>query len=378
MKLRISIIMFLLLFICCAAAGAADYKFTYKKGTVDVTKDTVKTGKDSSFALSYGAACEVRCGPESLIEINNVTKTGESVFTLKAGSCFIRIIDDSSGASVTLNTPFVVLKTRGSAFYACYSGKTTSVYDGSARIEFNKRMAKLTAGRTFKDGKIWENQPGEDLWRDWNFSRDKTDIFMKLQADKKNEELIIKFLSDALAKGYSAGKIVFKGQAEPQELKADIKIEAKKDELIASGLVSSEVIGTAGIVNVSRKTESTASPYESAVFLPLVYETASAILGILEQKEAEAMKRGRKVIIEAEGLPDSDLLSVEKAVGEMPGFVSVKQKKYHNTKVVFEVLQAGTGNDMAETLLLKLKKTNINIWKYSKNIVKLRVLKVER
>jgi type III secretion system FlhB-like substrate exporter len=46
--------------------------------------------------------------------------------------------------------------------------------------------------------------------------------------------------------------------------------------------------------------------------------------------------------------------------------------------MVFEVMYMGTGYDIAEALIGMAKKTHINIWKYSKNVVKLNVLKVER
>jgi 5-bromo-4-chloroindolyl phosphate hydrolysis protein len=111
--------------------------------------------------------------------------------------------------------------------------------------------------------------------------------------------------------------------------------------------------------------------------MPFIYEIAAAIQKAVEQAEAGFMKNGRKTIIEAEGLSEADCRVIEKAVQAMPGFINSTRKMYHNTKAVFEVLQAGTGYDLAEVLTEKFKKTNISIWKYSKNIVKLRVVKVK-
>jgi hypothetical protein len=361
----------------CAAAGAAEYKFTYKKGKIDADQNEIKTGKDSVFAISYGAAVEVRCGPGSRLEINSITKTGESVFTLQQGSCFVRIIDDTSGASVTLNTPFVVLKSAGGAFYADCVLRSASVYGGSARIEFNKRIAKLTQGRTYSDGKITENKAGENAFKDWAIKRDKADIVINLQADKGKQEKTVKILADALSKAYYTGETVFSKEPAPEDIAAAVKISVKTGGLNASGAVSSGITGTIGVIDITKDAEKTADMFDSPVFMPLLYDTAKAIVRSIDQADAEAMKNGRKIIIEAEGLSEADFGVVEKAVQAMPGFISLKQNKYHNIKAVFEVLQAGTGYDIAEVLTEKFKKTNISIWKYSKNIVKLRVVKVK-
>jgi hypothetical protein len=363
--------------ICASAAGAAEYKFTYKKGKIDADQNEIKTGKDSVFALSYGAAAEVRCGPESRLEIKSIAKTGESVFTLKAGSCFVRIIDDASGASITLNTPFVVLKSTGGAFYADCVVRSASVYGGSARIEFNKRMAKLTQGRTYSDGKITENKAGENAFKDWAIKRDMADIVINLQVDKSKQEKTVKILADAISKAYYTGETVFSKEPAPEDLAVAVKISAKTGGLNASGTVSSGITGAIGVIDITKDAEKTADMSDSPVFMPLLYDTAKAIVRSIELADAVAMKNGRKTIIEAEGLSEADCGVVEKVIQAMPGFISIKQNKYHNTKVVFEVLQAGTGNDIAEALTEKFKKTNISIWKYSKNIVKLRVVKVK-
>lgn len=376
MKRKIIIITALLL-VVYGNAVAADYRFTYKKGNIAVSRNNIKSGIDSVFAVSYGAAAEVRCGPGSELEINSVTKTGESVFTLKSGSCFIRIIDDGSGASVALKTPFVVLKSRGAAFYAGCAEKAASVYSGNAGISFKKSMAKLTQGRTFSEGKITENKPYDNQFKEWSVKRDKADISVNLQADKDKAAKTEKILMETLKNAYAAGNIIFSKQAGPEEISAAIKLTESQSGLSASGTVYSGLTGALGVIDLKGAAGRAGDPFESQAFLPLIYDISSVIIRSVELAEAGFIKNGRKTIIESEGLPEKEIITIEQAIRGMPGFIGLEIKKYHNTKVIFEVLQAGTGYDINEVLAEIYEKSNISIWKYSKNIVKLRVVKVE-
>lgn len=375
MNKKIILISSLFILLSCVAAGAADYGFSYKKGKVTEKNGVITSGKNSAFAIYWGAAAELRCGPDSSLVVVKTGKTGESVFTLKSGSCFVRIMDDGSGASTALSTPFIKIKCGAGAFYAGCGEKAVSIYDGSARIEYDKRIAKLTAGRTFAAGKITEIQPGADAWKEWNFKRDKSRIYVRLQADKGKEEKTGKFLTEALIKKYGIESAEPAKEIEPHDLCAAVTVTAKWEALEASGIVSSGIDGAAGVISVNTRAEKAADPFESQAFLPFIYEVASSISKGLEQVEANALKKGRKVIIEADGLPEEGYLEVEKLLRKMPGFKSLDKKKYHNIKVVFETMLYGTGYDVTEVIDSGLKKSNINVWKYSKNIVKLRLNK---
>jgi hypothetical protein len=110
----------------------------------------------------------------------------------------------------------------------------------------------------------------------------------------------------------------------------------------------------------------------------LMFSAADSIKKILDQEEVYVMKGSRKVVIVADDLSNTQVAAVRKVIENMPGFVEIHSEINDKNKVVFNTMQACTGYDIAEALMASAIKNEINIWKYSKNIVKLRVVKVEQ
>jgi hypothetical protein len=361
-----------------ACLNAADYKFTYKKGKVTVAGKTITAGKDSAFAITWGAACEVRCGAGSVLKILTLEKTAGSVFELKKGACFARVVDDGSGASVRIEALFASFQTASGAVYLGYEDKTLWVYDGSARVTFGKKFIKLTQGKKFQEGVVSE-VPGfvADPFREWAFKRDKTDMVLRMKIDGVSAPDAPIILKDALAKTYQAGNIEIKEEFLPGELMVETKLEPIQAGLRFWGVVMSDLFHS-GVIDLSKSIEKPGQPYEGQALMVLMFSAADSIKKILDQEEVYVMKGSRKVVIVADDLSNTQVAAVRKVIENMPGFVEIHSEINDKNKVVFNTMQACTGYDIAEALMASAIKNEINIWKYSKNIVKLRVVKVEQ
>jgi hypothetical protein len=361
-----------------AAARAAAVKVTYTQGVVTQAQSVVKSGRDSMFVLSFGAPGEIRCGSNSEIEAVKNSKSRDLVFSLKTGECFVRLINTGDGTTVVIRAGRSELRTQFGAFYINGRQGLIEAYDGVAGVKFGRQIMNMTRGHAEMNGKPSGFSADAASFRQWNFNRDKTDLFVQLDADSAKAEAVRNTLITGFSSGYACGNVSFNGGAEPQDLAVKIKITAADGKLAASGTISNGITNTAGIIDAAAQFDKTQEPYTYAGFTPFIYTVIAQVIKSVEQREADAMKKGRIVMIEANGASETASAGIEDFVSKLPGFMSEDQKNLYNQKAVFRIMYFGTGYDIAEGMRAGFKNKNINIWKYSKNIVKLDVLKVER
>jgi hypothetical protein len=370
-----------------AAVSAENAKVIYTSGTVSakpgavITAGSTITTEKGSFALNFGACAEVRCGAGSSIAVDKIVKgnTGtEAFFTLKSGECFVRAVKSPENCAVVISAPFASMKTSNGAFYANCREKTVEVYDGIVEAGLKDKMRVLKAGLAMKKGAVARITGKAGAWEKWNFDRDKDDIYVNFNGDIDNFEAVRKELDAGLAGGYIAGKIIFFGNPEPEDISVKTTFRIKGVTVTANGTVTQGADSVLGVIDLNEKADAGNKPSESAAFIRIVNNVSSSVLEILEQAESKALKSGRIVDVIIDGGDDPVYEKIKNSISLLPGFLGIKEKKYYNNKMVFEVMYMGTGYDIAEALIGMAKKTHINIWKYSKNVVKLNVLKVER
>jgi len=236
---------------------------------------------------------------------------------------------------------------------------------------------RVNAGMEYRGFTLRQVKNAADEWLNWNFKRDKEDIYVELDAAGKDQKLM-DYLKKALTSYYFIGIVNEASYQEAGDTVAHITITAGAGGLNASGTVKSGFEAYITPIDLSTGVSGAGNPYLSSEFMPFVYRLAGQISQAVISAQISGMKEGRMVLIELE--TDDEKL-VERAgaqLSSMSGMISMEVKKFHKIKAVFELKTYATAYDIADKLRGFFEENNINMWKYSKNIVKLRQVKAER
>jgi hypothetical protein len=90
---------------------------------------------------------------------------------------------------------------------------------------------------------------------------------------------------------------------------------------------------------------------------------------------SKVLTEGTRVFVEAESGNTENSNEIKEILEKTPGVSSLKYSDFQGKKVVFDMLFTGNGYDMAVILRdTKVQNKHINIWKYSKFVVKLTIV----
>lgn len=172
----------------------------------------------------------------------------------------------------------------------------------------------------------------------------------------------------------NTGKLYFSFDSNSAERDIDVVLKIEKSAREGFDLkaavkndASGEMIGS-----ISSFQKSTSSGDDERAMQSLLADAAAQLSAELSDYDSKLCAAGTDVFVEAEGFSKDEYDVIKGFLGGLPGVESVKSSEYYGQKDVYTIKYKGFGADLAEAIKpLKLKKSHINIWNYSKFVVKL-------
>jgi len=132
---------------------------------------------------------------------------------------------------------------------------------------------------------------------------------------------------------------------------------------------TSEVIG---IIDIQQKPSSAEGSAMAAAYQSILVKAAQSSGLKIQEQDEKWLKYGTRLFIEASGFNKDEYNEIKAILEGINGISSIKYSDFYGQKGVYEANYIGSGFDLAEILKqVKLKNSSINVWKYSKNVVKL-------
>ncbi|HRU39052.1 MAG TPA: hypothetical protein P5511_04185, partial [Candidatus Goldiibacteriota bacterium] len=277
---------------CVYAAGALTYRVIYSAGEVRDNGMTVSSGKEGKFIIRYGPYCEIRGDAGTSLKFSG------NAFELRSGRCFVRAISETGGAGqVSVISAFGAMTAKDAAF--CVDRESLSVYSGAVSLKTKKGIMRVNAGMEYRGFTLRQVKNAADEWLNWNFKRDKEDIYVELDAAGKDQKLM-DYLKKALTSYYFIGIVNEASYQEAGDTVAHITITAGAGGLNASGTVKSGFEAYITPIDLSTGVSGAGNPYLSSEFMPFVYRLAGQISQAVISAQISGMKEGRMVLIELE------------------------------------------------------------------------------
>ncbi len=354
-------------------AGVEKWSAAENNGEKNKIKDNtfIKTGKNSVFVLTFGNGSEVRCGGSARLHIKENSPL-KPVMRMGKGRAWFRI-NRGEGTGARVETPKALLETEGSVF-SCGTGPgVIAVYSGKIKIIKGTREVFLSRGKKFYSGKISKFTPGKSEWEKWNYNRDMADVIFKLNVSGCDYGEAKRAFLKGLEPYYFAGAVVSGKEDEADKaggMAAALNITAKSGKVRVKGKIKKG----GRIFEIIDITEKYKNKEKSRLlaFRRAISKAAEIIAARAEGYTGEILKNGRRIFVEAEGIKNIDEKAVFVMMKKPAGVAGLQKKEYYGQKMVIEMVYRGVGGDIAEFLDKKNLKNNvINVWKYSKNIVKL-------
>ncbi len=331
----------------------------------------IKSAKNSAFILTFAGGSKVRCGGSARLHIKK-NSPSKPVMRLGKGRAWFRI-NRGQGTAARVETPRALLETGGSVF-SCGTGPgVIAVYSGKIKIIKGSRTVVLSRGKKFSSGETSKFMPGKSGWEKWNYNRDKADIVFKLDVSGCDYGEAKRALLKGLEPYYFAGDAVFRkaNKAESAgDMAAGLNITDKGGKLSVKGSIRAEDEAP-GIIDITEEYKNNEKSRLLA-FRRAVSKAAEIIAARAEEYTGKILKNGRRIFVEADGINNIDEKAFFNMMKKPAGAAGPERKEYYGQKIVIKLVYRGVGGDIAEFLDKKILKNNvINVWKYSKNIVKL-------
>jgi len=378
----------LALFLCAPAIGAGDgcfYPLSFygdvkiKRGgkeapAADALKEgglcsgySMKAGRDSGFAL-FGKA-RIRGWDNGEVEIK---KTGEII--LKSGAVIIFTPPDKNQGVKIRAGKTTVLPAGGLCLIDAGSGIIRQYYGLSEIVKAGKKTA-LRGGSVFHSGKTGEEVLSAQKKEDEAASRERPlfSVGISVNSGHRAKDDLERLLFSVMQKNFlTAGT-----EKEGDDSEADIRIVINIDEpetVSMKGAITGPDERVFSVIHNKDMPESSSSP---GSYLEAVVKAADYVYARAEAAAAEYMNMifsgGRKIVFEADIEAEGDEKALAEAVKKLPGISGVSARVFYGQKAVIEAIYMGDGADAAAMLNgAPAGERQINIWKYSQNIVKLK------
>jgi|GEM_PF-2905748 hypothetical protein len=293
---------------------------------------------------------------------------GTTTVKFSRGSIFIKAGTDRVAVKCSGKT----IEAGQAVFFT--DGGVVDVYGGTVAVIYGKNRRNISAGGSFdlKSKKaVPQNVPG------------------KFPADCLEKERYSSFIQCALDPGYyGLARNVFSGTSllsaetgrvyfsfDTNSAVRDIDVTMTVENSGAAGLdlkgsarndETGELIGS---ISAYRKTSPPASAQD---IQSLLADAAMQLSRDIYDYDARLSGSGADIYVEAGGFDKDEYGELKGLLGGLPGVMSIRSDEYYGQKAVYAIKYRGFGADMAMAIsTLKLKKSHINIWNYSKFVVKL-------
>lgn len=322
------------------------------------TKKIIRTSKNSIAIVVLNNETEIRCGENTQIYFQ------EDKIKILSGKVWMRKI--KSEKEFTVETLKKKLKVSYGSFNIDSDRKAIEVYNGAGIVIDNKRNTFLDKNKKYKGASVKNIENKDDDWVEWNLKRDKIDMVVTFDFNNKNTNEITEIIKKVLIEKYIFSDIIIldKKMQVPEcdvILICDFDINSKNVKInskLKNGI--NEKILT--FFEIEHK------DLNNGLFLLL-----SQVTNYLEiEYFKNIIINGKDIIIEVNNIKSEEIDILKEYVTNIPGIKNIKIDEFYGQKVVFHILYSGIADDIVEYFKeKKIKEKNINIWKYSKNIVKL-------
>ncbi|MCE5301231.1 MAG: hypothetical protein LLG37_10230 [Spirochaetia bacterium] len=347
------------------AADSACYKTLYLTGSaLDDGTGNYGTLKDGTISFIARGA-RVNVAPSSVVKIESCGDKG-AVLVLTKGRLWI----NSSAADVSINVSGGVLAVINGAVEVTTSGARVL----SGRAVYSKDGRKTTAGAgysvDFRTRKILEKAQCCDSWQEANKKLAGVTVFVEKDFDGAYDTAVVSAVKGALSAGYGITAVsTFMDTKKPEaDLNFKIRIGSGNGTVTCKAVLINRTAGD--VVALIEKTTvcGPGASIEQAVRKTVSEASAEAAVRAGEYVSG-LLRNGTKIAVEAEGLRPEEFKDIAGFLSDLSGVTGFSASEYYGQKRVYIFNYSGCGDDLAA--ILADKKSYINIWKYSKNIVKL-------
>ena len=294
---------------------------------------------------------------------------GMAAVKISKGAAFIK----AGPENLIIRPAGMEIDAKDALFYT--DGLVIDVYGGFVTAALKKKNIRLTAGGRYniKSMKRLNIPEHPEKFPGGCLENEKYAVFIQCALSPEYFAAARNVFSDMGAISPETGKVYFSFDVNSPVRDIDVTLTVKTGgaaglELkgAAKNAATGELIGS---VSSYRKTSSTASPRDMQALLA---DAASQLSDEISGYDRKISGSGADIFVEAEGFDKAEYGELNGLLGGLKGVISIKYDEYYGQKAVYTIKYRGFGADMAEAIkALKLKKSHINIWNYSKFVVKL-------
>jgi hypothetical protein len=334
-------------------------------GQVESAGGQYLTGRDSTVSIKAGLA-RIDLFPESGA---GQFRIGQDLkFKLEKGTIWVRCGDQKA-----VITAGPVLIEAGDAVFSA-SLSSVSVYSGFVTVRTGKKSVRAGMGKVLELAN-WKlsgmaGQPETDMGAAAKIRMDKFDMLCSVNLETRDFINAREAFTGAFSAFYYAGHVYFSFDSpkDDYDLSFDLKIDRKEQKYQFRGLIKNPM--TNETIGVFSDDEPADQNGLSSGLIKAGLQAGRAI----QYYGSKVLTEGTRVFVEAEGGNTENANEIKEILETTPGVSSLKSTDFQGKKAVFEMLFTGNGYDLAGILKdRKVQNKHINIWKYSKFVVKLTI-----
>jgi hypothetical protein len=364
-NMYLAVFVFIVFSLSMAADKSADCVLIIaSKGQVKISGAGYETGKDASLALLAG---QTRIDLLPLSKISAIQCSPAISLKIIKGTAWVRCGNAKAGIS----SGIVTIEASGAVFSA--SSARVNVYSGFVTVKNGKKTTRVgrSMGYDIETGKAanMADAGAGDAARQTGM--DKLDVLCTVDLESKNYVNARNAFAGAFTAFYHAGRAYFSfdNPKEDYDLNLDLRIEKKNARYLFNGTIKNPLTNeTVAIINNDE-------PADEGGMLSGLSKSGIDAGKALQYYGSKVLAEGTKVFVEAEGGNTENANEIRQLLEKTPGVSLVKHTDFNGKKAVFEMQFTGNGYDLAEILNnIKVQNKSINIWKYSKFVVKLTII----
>ncbi len=357
-------------------------------GRIQVCQGTyIRTGKKSGCSILFNNGIDIRVGEASRIEMEKITGS-ETTLNLVKGRIWAE-----TGKSMKANENVKVKTRQGDIVFknGIFSINDTvlETYKGMAQVIKDGNKIEIFQGNMFGGGKkqkINQKQPPAG-WDSSNINSDKLNVLIDLKTPDEYKDLAQSVFKNMYSMDYSVGKAVFSTKDAASMGDYDVIVSAdlqilketnpdKEGKIQLSGTVVESASGkNIGVMDFSENIlNSVENKFLIKSIQAVLMKAAESSIQNISFFRDNITGSGRAVIVELADTGKEETELIKAYINNLPGLNELAEKEFYGQKTIFQLNYAGTGDNIAEFLEgKKVRNKVINVWKYSKNNVKLNI-----
>jgi hypothetical protein len=294
--------------------------------------------------------------------------SGTTTVKFSSGSIFIKA---GTGMAV-VKCPGKIFEARQAVFFM--DNGELDVYGGAVTVIYGKNRKSIYSGGSFdlKSKKALPQKSGGKFQSDC-LESERYSSFIQCSLDPKYYGLARNVFSGMGLLSAETGRVYFSFDTNSAVRDIDVTITVENSGSagleLKGTIINDETHELIGSISAYQKTS---PPSSGQAVQSLLADAASQLARDISDYDARISASGADIYVEAGGFDKDEYGELKGLLEGLPGVLSIKSDEYYGQKAVYALKYRGFGSDMAAAIsMLKLKKSHINIWNYSKFVVKL-------